>query len=333
MKPEAALSLAARVEKAHTLEEKGERGEALALFTKVREDYTKCKNVWSVASLVRVADALRSTEFYHEANDTLKTARAGDPQRENADLYLLWADMLLDKYNEPEAIASYQDAIEINPNIAEAHLGLSKALELTQPENAAKERATAFQINPNLVDGHLTVAAAHIDAEDYEKAVAASEKALAVNPQSTPAYSLLASVNFLRGNKADYEKFSKKVLEINPLDSGLYFVLADNAVSLRLYKEAVEFARQAVTINPRDWKAQNLLGVNLLRIGEEEKGREVLERAFEGDPFNIQTFNTLKLLTSFASFDRFETPHFKIKLHRKESAALRPYVSDLLEKA
>src|SRR5207249_12172150 len=29
----------------------------------------------------------------------------------------------------------------------------------------------------------------------------------------------------------------------------------------------------------------------------------------------------------------FESPHFNIKLHKKESAALKPYVVDLLEKA
>ena len=32
--------------------------------------------------------------------------RAGDKKRENADLFLFWGDLLLEKYNEPEAIAS-----------------------------------------------------------------------------------------------------------------------------------------------------------------------------------------------------------------------------------
>jgi tetratricopeptide (TPR) repeat protein len=278
-----------------------------------------------------VADSLRATGDFHGANDTLKTVRQLDG--ENADMFSFWGDLLLEKYNEPEAIDSYKDALKFNPNLAEAHLGLSKALEISDPENAAKEREAAFKINPNLIDGHLTIAAARIEAEEYDKAIESINKALAVNPNSTPAYSLLASVNYLRGNAAEYEKYSKKVLEINPLDSNLYYVLADNAVSLRLYKEAVAFAREAIKKNPQDAKSKNLLGVNLLRLGEEKEGQDVLEDAFKDDPFNIWTYNTLKLLASFASFDRFDTPHFKVKLHRKESAALRPYVTDLLEKA
>ena len=43
--------------------------------------------------------------------------------------------------------------------------------------------------------------------------------------------------------------------------------------------------------------------------------------------------NTLTLLDSFEHFERFDTPHFKVKLHEKEVAALRPYVTELLEKA
>src|SRR5438552_215201 len=45
------------------------------------------------------------------------------------------------------------------------------------------------------------------------------------------------------------------------------------------------------------------------------------------------TVNTLKLMDSFEHFVRFDTTHFKVKLHEKEVAVLRPYVSELLEKA
>jgi tetratricopeptide (TPR) repeat protein len=331
MKPEAALGIAARMEKARALQESGKRDDALALYDKVITEYINCKNLWSASSLVNVAQALRVREKFHDANETLKTARAKDSQ--NADMFVFWGDLLLEKYNEPEAIDSYNDALKINPNIAEAHLGLGKALELTEPEEAAKHREAAFAINPNLIEGHLTVAASRIEAEEYDKAIEAINQALAINPQSTPAYSLLAAVHYVRGNKAEYQKYVNRVKEINQFDSGLYYTLADSAVSLRLYKEAVEFAREAVRINGNDRRSQNLLGVNLLRIGEEKEGQAVLEDAFLGDPFNIWTYNTLKLLTSFASFDRFDTPHFKVKLHRTESAALKPYVTALLEKA
>ena len=106
-------------------------------------------------------------------------------------------------------------------------------------------------------------------------------------------------------------------------------------MSVRLYKEAVAFAREALVINPRDWDSMTLLGINLQRIGQEKEGTDVLEAAFKGDPFNVWAGNTLNLLDRFArgEFEVIKTPHFEVKLEKKESAALKPYVIDLLEKA
>jgi tetratricopeptide (TPR) repeat protein len=113
----------------------------------------------------------------------------------------------------------------------------------------------------------------------------------------------------------------------------MYVILAEQAVMVRLYSQAVEFAREAIALDPRDWDAYSLLGVNLMRIGEEEEGEAALEAAYENDRYNIWTVNTLTLLDSFENFDRLETEHFQIKLHKEESAALAPYVTALLEEA
>ena len=52
----------------------------------------------------------------------------------------------------------------------------------------------------------------------------------------------------------------------------------------------------------------SLLGINLQRIGQEQEGTDVLEAAFEGDPFNVWTGNTLNLLDSFkrGEFERIQ---------------------------
>ena len=61
----------------------------------------------------------------------------------------------------------------------------------------------------------------------------------------------------------------------NPQASILYYTLASSSVSLRLYKESVAFAREAVRLNPRDWQSMSVLGVNLLRIGEENEDAQM----------------------------------------------------------
>jgi len=324
------VAVAAQYEKASVLDDTGKREEAEAIYNKLIENYvnglTRAPN-----DLLWVSRAMWATEHFHDANDLLKIVTQANPK--NAEAFVAWGDLLAEKYNEPEAIASYQDALKIDANMPEAHLGLAKSLALSQPERAVAALEKAMATNPNFLEGHLVAAEQNIDSEQYEKAQQEISKALEVNPKSSEAISLLASISFFRNNTDDFNKYVRQVLQTNPFYNNLYDILAENSVRLRLYKEAVGFAREALKINPKDWNAMSVLGVNLMRIGEEEEGKAALEKAYQGDPFNVWSVNTLTLLDSFEHFTRFDTTHFKVKLHEKEVAVLRPYVAELLEKA
>ena len=52
-------------------------------------------------------------------------------------------------------------------------------------------------------------------------------------------------------------------------------------------------ARRATEIAPRSWDAHLNLGMALLRLGQMEPGRDEVEKAFKGDPFNVWAKNTL----------------------------------------
>jgi len=324
------VGVAAQYEKASILDDTGKRQEAEAIYNKLIEGFQNGVTR-APADLFWIARALWATEKFHDANDLLKLVTQANPR--HAEAFVAWGDLLGEKYNEPEAISSYQDALKIDGNMPEAHIGLAKALALSAPEKAQAEFDKAMATNPNFIEGHLLAAEQNIDSEEYDKAQAEIRKALDVNPKSTEAMSLLASISFFRSNTEDFNKYVRQVLDTNPRYSNLYDILAENSVSLRLYKEAVGFARKALEINPNDWGAMSVLGMNLMRMGEEDAGKAALEKAYEGDKFNVWTVNTLTLLDSFEHFVRFDTPHFKVKLHEKEVAVLRPYVSELLEKA
>src|SRR5215470_4951764 len=324
------IGVAAQYEKASVLDDSGKREEAEAIYNKLVDNFqnniTRAPN-----DLLWVARALWATEKFHDANDLLKIVTQANPR--NAEAFVVWGDLLAEKYNEPEAIASYQDALKIDSKMPEAHLGMAKALALSAPERATAEFEKAMAVNPNFVEGHLVAAEQNIDSEQYDKAQEEIRKALEVNPKSSEALSLSASISFFRNNTDDFNKYVRQVLQTNPYYSNLYVILAENSVSVRQYKEAVAFARKALEINPTDWNAMSILGMNLMRVGEEDAGKAALEKAFAGDSFNQWTYNTLNLLDSFQHFVRFDTTHFKVKLHENEVAVLRPYVADLLEKA
>src|SRR5262249_51434975 len=119
------VGVAAQYLKAEVLETTGKREEAEAAYNKLIENYlnglTRAANdgLW-------IAQAMRATEHFHDANDVLKLVTQANPR--NAEAFVTWGDLLAEKYNDPEAVASYQDALKIDPNLPEAHLGLAKAL-------------------------------------------------------------------------------------------------------------------------------------------------------------------------------------------------------------
>ncbi len=75
----------------------------------------------------------------------------------------------------------------------------------------------------------------------------------------------------------------------------------------------MEFFKKAIEINPRLWKAYAALGANLMRIGEETAAKAILDRGFENDPYNVWTFNTLKLIDSYANFNESKTSNFNVR--------------------
>jgi tetratricopeptide (TPR) repeat protein len=326
------VGTAATFERAQVLEETGKRSEAEAGYNRIVQAFLNTQNT-PARNLIYVAGSLGALEQFEEANNVYRTAVKADPQ--NAEAWVAWGELLTKKYQETDGIENYKKALEVDSKMPEARLNYARNLSSTDPEKAEEQFKAVLEVNPNMPAAHLFAATQFIESEQYPKAMESIEKALAVNPQMAEAFSLAATAFYLQGNTAEFNKYKDKVLAVNPQYSKLYYALADSAVSVRLYKEAVSLAREAIKINPKDWDSMTLLGVNLLRIGQEREGTDALEVAFKGNPYDKWAGNTLNLLDRFkrGEFERFETPHFEVKIEKKESGALKPYVSDLLERA
>jgi tetratricopeptide (TPR) repeat protein len=120
------------------------------------------------------------------------------------------------------------------------------------------------------------------------------------------------------------------VLAYNPRYGTLFETLAHFEVIRRRYQEADVWLKRAVAVQSDLWSAQRELGLNLMRLGQMDAARAPLVAAYEGDPFNTTTVNTLRLLDSLAQFELIDTaPALKLMLHKSESVALRPYVEQL----
>jgi tetratricopeptide (TPR) repeat protein len=123
----------------------------------------------------------------------------------------------------------------------------------------------------------------------------------------------------------------------------VYEELAHFEIMRRRYREATVLLQRAVAVQPDLWSAQAELGSNLLRFGDIEAARQHLASAYSGDPYSPTTVNTLRLLERADEFEVATTSvtfpalqggaqkqvDLRLRLNRKEAAALQPYVAKL----
>ncbi len=275
--------------------------------------------------------AARYLELFHEANTFLAAAVRVDIKY--VDAYVPWGRLFLDKHNRAEAVAVFEDALEIEPDYPPFLIGLAEALAEKQPVPAEAVARKALAINPGLTAGRHFLAGLHLTDEAYEDAVGQLNLALEINPESPETHALLAAAYHGQDKLDAYEASRTRALAINSNYGRLYEIIADHLSRRYRFRESVEMGRRAIETDPALWSAYAGLGINLTRIGEMAEGRRMLEQAFDNDPFDTRTYNTLELLDSFEDFETRESGRFKLKVHRDEDAVYGKLALDLLEEA
>lgn len=242
-------------------------------------------------------------------------------------------DLLLDRYNNEEALEAYRAALNVDGNFAPALLGIARSQHFDHSSGAVDAARHVLETRPNDVGAHVLLARLHLELEDYEASEIFIQRALSVNPRSPEALTLAAALAFLRG---EHDTFEARVAEIRdhaPGHTALFETLAEIAAQNRYYGRAERFALWAVNSNPNSWRGYALLGINRLRLGEMAAGRAALEAAFRGDPFDPRTKNALELLDVLDDYESFRSARFLLTAHPREMRVLAPRVIDIAERA
>jgi len=279
------------------------------------------------------AIAATHLERFRHANDLFKKATQENPHDLDPWIWTAWGNLLLEKYNPAEAASVFADVLKVNPNYPEALLGLALCHGEDRGAEVQEILKKVLEINPNLEEAHAFLAGNALESEAFDKGAQEIESCLKVNSKSLKALSLKATLYYAQGQEKEFQAQIQEILSLNSHFGEVYLDLASYCVTQRLYKESTEFFKRAIEVNPRLWTAYSGLGINLLRLGEEQAAKQVLEKAYQNDPFNVWTFNTLRLMDSYQNFDALKTPNFSLRLHKKESKLLENYVPALLEEA
>ena len=312
-----------------------DRAAARAAARELVAEY-RAGGVRTAAGLAAVAAALvelgrENPGYFHDALRLYTQAIAADP--DNLDLRVELGDLFLAKYNGDDARATYEEVLERDPDHAGALVGLAEVRRFAGASDVSDLIARSLEVDPDLVPARLLAARQALDLEDFAAADREAERALAAEPGSPRAHALLAASALLAGDEPELERRLAKAARATAGDSEVFVVLAEVAARSRLYARAVELADRALDLDAKAWRGWALRGVNRLRIGDIDAGRQDLETAFAGDPFDVWTKNTLDLLDTMAEYRVIETRRFQLVAPAGEADLLALYLGPLAEEA
>jgi tetratricopeptide (TPR) repeat protein len=330
-----ANSLTAKLNLARVYLQTGRLQSAETLFIEILTAY-RTRQGLSARDLYAIASASRhlgrsDPQLFKQAVRIFGEANLKNPSDLDANIAL--GELLLEKYNNQEALEVFTEVLAKDGKHPRALLGLARSQHFDYSSNAMFTVLTALEVNPNLVAARIFLSRLYIELEQYDLAQKEAEKALKVNPVSLEALSMLAVVYHLERNSAEFDRIEKRVLTLNPEYAELYTTLADLAAQNRLYQDAENFSRMAVTLDAKSWKGYGLLGMNQLRLGRMQQGQANLELSFNGDPYNVWIKNTLQLSDSFKDYVQIEKGQFLVVVHGKENSLFDEYIHDLAESA
>jgi Tfp pilus assembly protein PilF len=260
------------------------------------------------------AESLRKARRYNDANDVFKALELKYPKE--VAVKVAWGRLMLEHWQPDIASDLFNEALELKKDCAPAYLGLALVAAGNFGADAAEFARKALSIDPKLVEAQELLARLALEDNDNAKAAEEAQKALRIDPNSVQAKAVLASLDWL----AD-----KKETAWDPRDARGYETVGHFFVMNRRYDEGIEYYRKAIALDPGLYPARSQLGINLMRMGQDEEAYQQLETCFKNDFKDAATVNSLNLLETYKKFVTFQAGGTILKFDKKEADVLRPY--------
>jgi adenylate cyclase len=182
----------------------------------------------------------------------------------------LWHFNRFTREDHTEARRLFRQAIALDPELAEAHTGLARSLvagvmhgwsedptaDLMEGQQAAQRALARDDKDPYL---HYLIAGASLVMGEHDKALAAAERAVTLNPNFALGYFRLGQVRVFSGLAEEALDPLFKGLRLNPHDpqrDGWLASVAHALYQMKRYEEAARYSLQAVQANPIGGRTQ-----------------------------------------------------------------------------
>jgi len=192
-------------------------------------------------------------------------------------------------FNLKQADIASHKALELEPELAEAHVARGLAVSLSKRfEEAETEFETAMRLDPKLYEAAYLFGRALQSEGRFQEAVKMFERASALRPEDFQAPSLLAqaynSLGMIEERNASLRKGTRLMeerLELNPDDARASNMAGVAYATLGESAKALEFAERSLTIDPEDPMLLYNVACMYSALGREDDAIGCLERAVD----------------------------------------------------
>ncbi len=204
------------------------------------------------------------------------------------------AALLKKRGREEDAIAHFQEAIEIQPDDAEAHNNLGSAFFLEgRVDEAVAQFQKALETQPDFAEARNNLGLALLQKGRVDEAIAQFQQTLEIQPDSAEAYNNLGTAFSRKGQLDKAIMYSQKALEIQP-----DYAEAHNNLGSALFlegrvDEAIAQFQKTLEIQPDSAEPHNNLGNALRQEGRIGEAISHYQKALEIQPQSVPVQNNL----------------------------------------
>jgi len=198
------------------------------------------------------------------------------------------------------ALRMFSRAIEIDSNYALAHAGIAdcRSFLYTNAKRSDENRdgamaasEKALELDPELAEAHNSKGQALFICERYDEANQAFEEAIQLNPRLFDAYLCYARNYFASGRSEEAAQWYERAAEIQPDDyqtrlllGSVYTKLGRDADSRATRLTGVRLVEARLEFDPNDVRALYLAANSLISLGDFDRGLEWTQRALSIEP-------------------------------------------------
>jgi Tfp pilus assembly protein PilF len=179
-----------------------------------------------------------------------------------------------------DAITSYNQAAEINPQRWDAH---ERAAVLLQTRGKIPEAIEHYRkvvaFNPGAIEARENLAAGLVNQGEIGEAVQQFRKLLELAPERNDTRVKLGTILAVAGRLDEAADFLTAAVKVDPNDGRNVLKLAQVLAAQGKLSEAVDLFRTAARLLPEDAEAHENLGRALLALGQKDEASKHLQEA------------------------------------------------------